>query len=403
MAKSRFGLTPFSYNVLYPALLMVAGVLMVASIDIYLPAAPHLTELFGTTEWMMQFSMMLSPMVAAFTGLLYGHWSDTSGRRPAMLSSLALFALGSLLIGCAWNIESFLFFRLIQAFGAGGISVISISILSDMFSGAIFARYMATYSMSFPIMLAVAPVLGAHLFEWFGWQTNFWFLAVIACVLCFWFYFGLPETNIKYKDSLKWRYLFKNIKKLSFNNNFLSLATGHGLPVAIAAIFSTNSAFLYINSFHFSPTAYAYIQLIPVAFNLFGSIAFRQLVIPWGLPKSLRMGLYACALFFVLCTLGVIWRPLQLPIPIIVIVCVINFSLSACISACGTMALDYDQGQRGLAVAVLGMFRSGVVAALVLIVGVFFNGTVVPVYIGMGLLTAILLAVTWPYAKLKKS
>lgn len=402
MHNKKFGLTKLQYNFIYPALLMVAGVLMVASIDIYLPAAPYLTKLFNTNEWVMQFSMMLSPMVAAFTGLLYGHWSDSAGRRPAMLSALALFSVGSVLTAFAWNIESFLFFRLIQAFGAGGISVISISILSDMFSGTVFARYMATYSMSFPIMFAVAPVIGAHLFEWFGWQSNFWFLAIISCVLCIYFYFGLPETNVNYKDALKWRHLFKNIKKLSADKNFIALATGHGLPVAIAAIFSANSSFLYINSFEFSPTDYAYIQLVPVAFNLLGSIVFRQIVTPWGLPKSVRMGLYVSGLFLLMVSVGVFCRQLQLPIPVIVIMCVINFGLSSCISGCGTMALDYDQNQRGLAVAVLGFFRSGMVALLVLLVGAFFDGTVIPVYIGMGILTAVLLLVTWPYVRIKK-
>lgn len=403
MHNKKFGLTVFQYNLLFPALLMVAGVLMAASIDIYLPAAPYLTRLFNTNELVMQFSMMLSPMVAAFTGLLYGHWSDSSGRRPAMLSSLALFAAGSVLTAVAWNIESFLFFRLIQAFGAGGISVISISILSDMFSGAVFARYMATYSMSFPIMFAVAPVIGAHLFEWFGWQANFWFLAVISSVLCICFYFCLPETNAKHKDTLKWHHLFINIKKLFADKNFMALATGHGLPVAIAAIFSANSSFLYINSFAFSPKSYAYIQLIPVVFNLLGSIVFRQMVTPWGMPKSVRMGLYVSSVFLLMVSVGVFWHKLQLPIPVIVIMCFINFSLSACISGCGTMALEYDQSQRGLAVAVLGLFRSGMVAVLVLFVGLFFDGTVIPVYIGIGVLTAILLFVTWPYVRIAKS
>jgi DHA1 family bicyclomycin/chloramphenicol resistance-like MFS transporter len=320
-----------------------------------------------------------------------------------MLASLSLFGLGSILIALAWNIESFLFFRFIQAVGAGGISVISISVLSDMFTGAVFARYMATYSMGFPIMLAVAPVIGAHLFECFGWQANFWFLAIIAFGLCVCFYLGLPETHQGHKDTLSWKHLGRNIKKLSSNKHFLSLATGHGLPVAIVAIFSANSSFLFIDSFGFSSTVYAYIQLIPVAFNLWGSLVFRQVVTPWGLPKSLRMGLYASATFLLLASVGVFWGPLQLPIPVIIVMCVINFSLSACISACGTMALEYDQNQRGLAVAVLGMFRSGVVAALVLLVGVFFDGTVVPVYLGMGISTAILLIVAWPYANEKLS
>jgi hypothetical protein len=52
-----------------------------------------------------------------------------------------------------------------------------------------------------------------------------------------------------------------------------------------------------------------------------------------------------------------------------------------------------------LATAFLGLFRNGVVAGLVLVVGAFFNGTIVPVYIGMAVLTAILIFLIWPYSK----
>lgn len=399
--SQHFGLTPFKYNTLLPMLLMITGVLMVASIDIYLPAAPFLKRHFHTTEWMIQFSMMQTPIVGAIVGMLYGHWSDTNGRRPALLSSLGLFALFSFLCCFAWNIESFLVLRFLQAIGAGGISIISISILADMFSGAVYARYMATYSMSFPIMFAIAPVLGAHLLQWFGWQANFWCLGLIAAALWVYFIKGLPETHQDHSDTMGWGHIFHNLKFLIKHREFMVLAAGHGLPVAIAAVFSANSSFVFIDHFHFSPTAYAYIQLMPVLLNLIGSYAYRQYVVQLGITKCIRYGLYLNLIFLVLTVLGSIFNILQTPWAIIAIICILNISLSAVLSSCGTKAVECAPNQKNLAVAFLGLFRNGVVAGLVLVVGAFFDGTIIPVYIGMAILTAILLLLVWPLSNSK--
>ncbi len=378
---------------------MLVGVLMVASIDIYLPAAPFLKRHFETSEWMIQLSMMQTPIVASFVGLLYGHWSDIKGRRAAMLSSLALFSLGSFLCCFAWNIESFLAFRFFQAIGAGGISVISISILADMFSGALYARYMATFSMSFPIMFAVAPVLGAYLLKWFGWQSNFWSLGAIAACLWIIFLKKMPESHKNHIDTIGWGHILENLKVLTTNNHFMIFAICHGLSVAIAAVYSVNSSFIFIDGFDFSPTSYAYIQLIPIFVNLIGSITYRQKVLKWGVTKCIRYGLYINIAFFGLVVLGITFNLLQIPLSIVVIMCVLNLGLSSIIASCGTKAVECAPKQKGLAVAFLGLLRNGVVAALVLIVGAFFNGTITPVYIGMGVLTAILIFLIWPYSK----
>lgn len=399
MLEGKFGLSDFQYRVFLPICLIITGVLMVASIDIYLPAAPYLKNYFSTSEWLIQLSMMQTPIVASLVGLLYGHWSDIEGRRKVMLSSCGSFALGSFLCCFAWNIESFLAFRFFQAIGAGGIAVISISILADMFTGPTYARYMASYSMGFPIMFALAPVIGAYLLKWFGWQANFCFLGVCAGILFIIYYYYLPETNEKHKETVGWKHLGTNIKKLLHNRHFLVLAFCHGLPVAISAVYSVNSAFIFIEHFHFLPTTYAYIQLTPVLVNLIGSIIYRQKVLSWGVPKSIRFGLSLCMVFLSLIILGVMLNFLQLPAPIVLIMCILNLGLSSIIASAGTKAIEYSPKLKGLAVAFLGLLRNGVVAFLVLIVGAFFDGTIVPVYIGMAILTTVLIVLLFPYAK----
>lgn len=399
MSQKNFGLTSFQYKTLIPTLLMITGVLMVASIDIYLPAAPFLKRYFLTTEWMIQLSMMQTSIVGAFVGIFYGHWSDTNGRRFVLLFSLGLFSIFSFLCCFAWNIESFLALRFLQAIGAGGISIVCVSILADMFKGPLYARYMATYSMSFPIMFAIAPVLGAHLFQWFGWQANFWSLGLIAALLWLYFLKNLPETHQDHSDTMGWGHIFINLKFLITHRQFMILAAAHGLPVAISAVFSVNSSFIFIDHFNFLPTTYAYIQLVPIFLNIIGSFAYRQYVIRLGITKCLRYGFYLNTVFLSLVILGSFFSVLQTPVAIIVIICILNLSLSAVISSCGTKAVECAPAQKGLSVAFIGLFRNGVVAGLVLVTGTFFDGTIIPVYIGMAVLMTILLLLLWPLKK----
>ena len=403
MPERKFGLSDFQHDVFLPICLIISGVLMVASIDIYLPAAPYLRNYFNTSEWMIQFSMMQTPIVASVIGIIYGHWSDVNGRRPAMLYSIGLFSIGSFLCCLAWDIESFLAFRFFQAFGAGGISVISISVLADMFSGPLYARYMATYSMGFPIMFALAPVMGAYLLKWFGWHANFWFLGVVSTILLLIFCKIMPETNKKQKETFGLKPLGRNISKLVKMPHFMALAIAHGLPVAISAVYSVNSSFIFIDNFNFSPTSYAYIQLIPVIINLIGSITYRHQVLNWGVAKAIRFGMYLCIAFLSLAISGVMFDILQIPTSIVLIMCILNLSLSTIISSAGTRAIECAPRLKGLAVAVLGLLRNGVVAILVLVVGAFFNGTIIPVYIGMAILTSVLIFLLWPYSKESES
>jgi DHA1 family bicyclomycin/chloramphenicol resistance-like MFS transporter len=177
------------------------------------------------------------------------------------------------------------------------------------------------------------------------------------------------------------------------------LAFAHGLPVAISAVYSVNSSFIFIDHFKFSPTSYAYIQLIPVMINLIGSIIYRHHVLTWGVSKSIRFGLSLCTIFLSLTILGVMFDILQIPVSIVLIMCVLNLSLSSVIASSGTKAIEYTPKLKGLAVAFLGLLRNGVVAILVLVVGAFFNGTIIPVYIGMAILTAILIFLLLPYSK----
>src|ERR1700724_646350 len=58
------------------------------------------------------------------------------GRKRFFLMCLGLFTAASVLCGFAWNLQSLLFFRILQGLGGGGMVPVSQSILADSFPPA---------------------------------------------------------------------------------------------------------------------------------------------------------------------------------------------------------------------------------------------------------------------------
>ena len=379
---------------LVPPLLFTTLALKIASMDIYIPCMPFLTRYFDTQEWVIQFSLMLSPLLSSATALFYGRWTDIYGRRKIMLAALVIFIVGS--GGCALstNIYTFLVCRFVQSAGAGGMSVLTLVILSDLFQGIAYARYIATYNTMFPITFAIAPVLGAHLFDHFGWQMNFWALLMVAVLVTVTLYFILDETlHIQDKKPAPLSSLWEKSLQLCNDRYFMTMSLGHCLPIAIACIYTTNSAFLFIDHLHFSPIDFSYIQLIPIGINFLGAVAYRQFLPYLGLERSLQVGLVSLYLFIVGALFCLLSPHGGLPFFILGTICLLNFGLSFCISTCATWAYESTPQDRGLAIALVALMRNGFIAALVMIAALFYNGTIIPVFLSMVILGILVLLI----------
>jgi DHA1 family bicyclomycin/chloramphenicol resistance-like MFS transporter len=377
-----------------PSLLLAALALKIASMDIYIPCMPFLKQCFATQEWVIQFSLMLSPLMSSLTALFYGRWADVHGRRRTMLFSLAIFTLGSL--GCALSnsIQMFLFWRFIQSAGAGGMSILTLVILSDLYRGIAYARYVATYNAMFPFTFAVAPIIGAQLFEQFGWQMNFWFLMVGGLVVISLLYWALDETLPAPSASQDaWRTLYRKSINLVQDSYFLTMSLGHCLPIAVACIYTANSSFLFIDHLDFSPVAFSYIQIIPVSVNFLGAITYRQLLPILGLERSLKIGLGMFFLFVGGAIYCLFFPQSELVILIVLTICLLNFGLPFCNSTCATWAYESMPNARGLAIAWVALIRNGLISGLVMFAALFYNGTITPIFTVMICLSVIVLII----------
>ncbi len=111
---------------------------------------------------------------------IYGRLADVYGRRRMLLISTGLFALGSILCGCAWNMLSLVIFRLAQGVGAGGLVPISQTVVGDLYTPVERARIAGYLSSMWAIGSIIGPLLGAFIIAHTSWPWVFWINVPIA-------------------------------------------------------------------------------------------------------------------------------------------------------------------------------------------------------------------------------
>ena len=175
-------------------LLACLGMLGPFSIDTYLPAFTGIARAIGASPVEMQQTLSAYLFGFAVMNLFHGALSDSFGRRPVVLSGLAVFTLAS--VGCALSqhIGHLVFFRALQGMSAGAGIVVSRAVIRDMFPPADAQRVMSQVTIYFGVAPAIAPMIGGFLFVHAGWHAIFWLLTAIGVLLFAANWRLLPET-----------------------------------------------------------------------------------------------------------------------------------------------------------------------------------------------------------------
>ena len=105
------------------------------------------------------------------------------GRRPIVLWSLAIFIAASAAVNFAPNLATFFALRTLQA-AAGTTMVLSRAIVRDTTSTEKAGSRIAYVTMGMSIVPMISPAIGGYIETHFGWQGNFWMLALIGA-MCF--------------------------------------------------------------------------------------------------------------------------------------------------------------------------------------------------------------------------
>ena len=186
-------------------LIIIAGVSALA-MNIFLPSLPGMTAYFHTDYGIMQLSVALYLGFNALLQLFIGPISDRYGRRPVVLTGIALFMLATL--GClyATSVEVFLVFRMAQAAIVVGM-VLSRAVVRDLVSQDRAASMLGYLTMGMSVVPMIGPAVGGMLDDGFGWHANFWLLFVLGAGSAALVFFDMgetaPQAGARFRDQVR--------------------------------------------------------------------------------------------------------------------------------------------------------------------------------------------------------
>lgn len=154
-------------------IIMLGTFMAILDTNIVNVAMPHMMSSFGVDrnkiEWVATGFMLTSASIMPFMG-----WATCRlDYKFLYLGCLAIFTFASGLCAFAWNYESLIAARVLQAIGGGAIQPIGMSIVAELFEPHERGKALGIWGMGIMVAPAIGPTLGGYLTDEFGWRTIF--------------------------------------------------------------------------------------------------------------------------------------------------------------------------------------------------------------------------------------
>ena len=351
------------------------------AIDAMLPAFPAITRAFAVAsenhgQW----------LVTAYMGglglgqLFWGPVSDRLGRRPVLLTGLALYIVAALLCGLSQSFAVLLGWRFLHGLSAASMTVVR-SVIRDRYSGRHMARVMSLTFVIFLTIPMVAPSLGQLILALGAWRGIFIACSAFGALVWVWALLRLPETlHPEYRMTLTPAHVTAAVRLVLGNR--LSL----GYACAMTVMFGSILAYVGMVQQIFADTFHRP-GLMPVAFALcalfMGVAAFlnSRLVERLGMRRISHTALLC---FIAITALHALVAALKLERLDTFIV--LQSATLACVGFStanfGAMAMEPVGSVAGVAASLQGFISTFGAALVGALIGAEFDGTTLPLAAG---------------------
>ena len=348
------------------------------STDLYQATLPSLPAVFGVPVATVQ--LTLSVLVICFGAgqLVMGPVADRFGRRPVLLTGLALYTLASALAIFSPDIAWMIACRGVQGLGMAACVVCARAMLRDLYEPVAAAHVLARSSTWMGVIPIAGPILGGFIETTLGWRGAFGAITVFGAFGLALIAMRLPETLAhRNPRALQWKPLFDNWRVVARHKGFRAYTAVWASTYAGLFTFIVGASFVLVDVLGLSRREYGLAFAMVTSGFLLGSACCRRLVPRLGLRRTIRVGAFvsiACAVSMAGLALAGVHHPLAIMGPQML------FTFAHGIhQPCAQMgAVGPFPMQAGAAAALSGFICMVLAFAVGNWVGWSFDGTVMP-------------------------
>jgi len=397
-AKQKAGPSYLEFVILMSLMMSLTAL----SIDAMLPALPQIGgDLNVQNPNTRQLVISIIFLGLALGQLFFGPLSDKTGRKTAIYAGYALYIAGAFVSLLAISFPILLLGRFLQGAGVSAPRAVTLALVRDRFEGRAMARVMSFIMTIFILVPMIAPSLGQTILLFSGWRAIFGSFILLAIITLAWFALRMPETL-----SPENRAPFSLGRIISTTREILNSKTALGYTVSAGLV---SGAFIgYLNSSQqVFQEQYALGDLFPLFFAIIAlsigiaSLLNTRLVIRFGMrflvSRSLLIIFGLSIIAFVIALLAAGQPPLWLFMTYIMMA---FFCVGILFGNQNSLAMEPLGQMAGIGAAVVGSLSTLISMPLGTIIGQTYNGTILPLIVGMAVLTGLsILVVRWAEAK----
>jgi YNFM family putative membrane transporter len=174
--------------------LNLAAVAVFSDLYITQPILPILTARFKVAPATAGLSVSVVVLMIALVSPLWGFLSDVIGRKPVIVTSMALLSLPTLLAAFAPGFGTLLALRAIQGLFIPGLTAVAVALLGDHFGQAALGGRVAAWIGATVVGGLSGRVLSGLLASWLDWHAPFVLFGILTGLSAFALWRTLPAA-----------------------------------------------------------------------------------------------------------------------------------------------------------------------------------------------------------------
>jgi DHA1 family bicyclomycin/chloramphenicol resistance-like MFS transporter len=179
--------------------------------------------------------------------------------------------------------------RFAQSLGAAAAAVLARALVRDLFDTKHAAGILSSMHIISMVVMLMAPILGAYIVRWFEWRWIFYFLAAFSAIAFIGVALIIREPNRTVASHFQLSHYFQAYRETLRIPAVTFYILTNGFSFAGMFAFIAASAFVYIDGYGFSETAYGFFFSANIGAIILMTVINKKLVRQYSSEKALRV------------------------------------------------------------------------------------------------------------------